>query len=95
MNRLKLLIASSVIVLLPGCALWDAYFMAKFDTLEYGLTNKIRTLSELAAEDCKNPEISRENFEGIYFTSIELRNFTQYIPNNVDANKLANNLVEL
>lgn len=95
MNRLKLLIASSVFVFLPGCALWDAYFMANYDNLEYGLVNKIRTLSELAAEDCKNPEISRENFEGIYYTSVELRNFTQYIPNNVDANKLANNLVEL
>jgi len=95
MNRLKLLIASSILVFLPGCALWDAYFMAKYDSLEYGLTSKIRTLSELAAEDCKNQESSRENFEGIYFISVELRNFTQYIPNNVDANKLANNLVEL
>jgi hypothetical protein len=95
MNRLKLLIASSIVAFLPGCALWDAYFMANYDNLEYGLTNKVRTLSELAIEDCKDPQASRENFEGIYFTTIELRNFTQYIPNNVDANKLANNLVEL
>ena len=95
MNRLKLLIASSIVAFLPGCALWDAYFMANYDNLEYGLTNKVRTLSELAIEDCKDPQTSRENFEGIYFTTIELRNFTQYIPNNVDANKLANNLVEL
>ena len=95
MNRLKLLIASSLLVFLPGCALWDAYFMANYDNIEYGLTNKVRTLSELAVENCKDSQASRENFEAIYYTTIELRNFTQYIPNNVDANKLANNLVEL
>ena len=95
MNRLKLLIASSIVAFLPGCALWDAYFMANYDNIEYGLTNKVRSLSELAIDDCKDHQISKENFEGIYFTTIELRNFTQYIPNNVDANKLASNLVEL
>ena len=95
MNRLKLLIASSIVAFLPGCALWDAYFMANYDNIEYGLTNKVRSLSELAIDDYKDHQISKENFEGIYFTTIELRNFTQYIPNNVDANKLASNLVEL
>ena len=95
MNRLKLLIASSIVVLLPGCALWDAYFMANYDNIEYALTNKVRTVSEIAIEDCKDQNKSKDNFEGLYFISVELRNFTQYIPDNVDANKLANNLVEL
>ena len=95
MNRLKLLIASSIVVFLPGCALWDAYFMANYDNIEYALTNKVRTLSELSVEECKDQDKSKSNFDGLYFVSVELRNFTQHIPDNVDANKLANNLVEL
>ena len=95
MNRLKLLIASSIVVFLPGCALWDAYFMAHYDNIEYALTNKVRTLSELAIEDCKDQTKSKDNFDGLYFISVELKNFTQYIPNNPDAHKLAGNLVEL
>ena len=69
--------------------------MAKYDNIEYALTNKIRTLSELAVEDCKDQSKSRDNFEGLYFIAVELRNFTQYIPDNPDANKLSGNLVEL
>ena len=80
---------------LSGCALFDAYFMAKYDNLEYALTNKVRTLSELAVEDCKDQSKSKDNFEGLYFISVELKNFTQYLPDNPDAAKLAGNLVEL
>ena len=61
MNRLKLLIASSIIVVLPGCAVWDAYFMAGYDNVEYALVNKVRTFSELAIEDCDNEEKTKAN----------------------------------
>jgi GH15 family glucan-1,4-alpha-glucosidase len=84
---------------LSGCAVgykvYDAFFMAKYDTIEYALTNKVRTLSELAVEDCKDQSKSKDNFEGLYFISVELKNFTQYLPDNPDAHKLAGNLVEL
>jgi hypothetical protein len=49
----------------------------------------------LAVEDCKDYGKSKDNFEGLYFISVELKNFTQYTPNNPDAHKLAGNLVEL
>ena len=91
----KLLLSIFLATTLSGCALFDAYFMAKYDTIEYALTNKVRTLSELAVEDCKDQSKSKDNFEGLYFISVELRNFTQYIPDNPDAHKLAGNLVEL
>lgn len=91
----KLLLSIFLATNLSGCALFDAYFMAKYDTIEYALTNKVRTLSELAVEDCKDQSKSKDNFEGLYFISVELRNFTQYIPDNPDAHKLAGNLVEL
>lgn len=99
LRSLKLLAVSSIFLLLPGCAvvakLYDAYFMAKYDSVEYALVNKIRSIAELGVEDCKEHSKSKDNFEGMYFIAVELRNFTQYIPNNPDANKLANNLVDL
>jgi uncharacterized protein YeeX (DUF496 family) len=95
MNRLKLLIASSIFVVLPGCALWDAYFMAGYDNVEYALVNKVRTFSELAIEDCDNEEKTKANVARIHGYALELKNFTQYIPNNEDANKLGNNLFQL
>ena len=95
----KILLALILSTSLSGCAIgykvYDAFFMAKYDNIEYALTNKIRTLSELAVEDCKEQSKSRDNFEGLYFIAVELRNFTQYIPDNPDANKLSGNLVEL
>lgn len=95
----KILLALILSTSLSGCAIgykvYDAFFMAKYDNIEYALTNKIRTLSELAVEDCKDQSKSKDNFEGLYFIAVELRNFTQYIPDNPDASKLAGNLVEL
>ena len=95
LKSLKLLLVSSVFLFLPGCALWDAYFMARYDSVEYALVNKIRTMSELGVNDCKDQKKSEGTFEGLYFISVELRNFTQHIPNNPDANKLAVSMVEL
>jgi hypothetical protein len=95
MNRLKLLIASSILVVLPGCAVWDAYFMAGYDNVEYALVNKVRTFSELAVEDCSDVEKTKVNVARIHGYALELKNFTQYIPNNEDANKLGNNLFQL
>jgi hypothetical protein len=85
MNQLKLLIVSSLFVFLPGCALWDAYFMANYDNVEYSITNKIRTVSELSVDECNDYEKSKTNFKTIHAHSLELKNFTEYIPNNEES----------
>ena len=95
MNRLKLLIASSILVVLPGCALWDAYFMAGYDNQEYALINNIRTNAELNVGMCDNYEASKTTFNYLYSKGLEVKNFTQYIPDNKDAHKLAGNIYEL
>ena len=95
MNRLKLLIASSVVVTLSGCSLIDAYLMANYDNNEYGLVNKVRTISEISVEDCKDYDKTKLNISKIYGYSVELKNFSQHIPDNPEAAKLGNNLVEL
>ena len=91
----KLIAAVILTTTLSGCALIDAYFMAKYDNVEYALLNKINTLSELSVSDCKDQNKSYGNFEGLYWTAVELRNFSQYIPRNTDTQKLAANMVEL
>ena len=95
MNRLKLLILSSAFVFLPGCAVWDAYFMANYDNVEYAITNKVRTFAQLAVEECNDYDKSKTNFNRIYGYGLELRNFTQYIPDNEEAAKLGSNIEEL
>ena len=92
MNQLKLLIVSSLFVFLPGCALWDAYFMANYDNVEYSITNKIRTVSELSVDECNDYEKSKTNFKTIYAYSLELKNFTEYIPNNEESKILGQNI---
>lgn len=93
--NLRLLIASSVVVFLPGCAAWDAYFMAKYDNIEYTMVNRIRTLSETSVNSCKDQVVSKAVFEQLNMMGLELKNFTQYIPNNDDTYKIADNIHEL
>ena len=99
MNRLKLLIVSSLLVSLSGCAviekMYDAYFMAGYDNQEYALINIIRTNAELNITMCNNHEASKRTFEYLYTKGLEVKNFTQYIPNNTDAYKLSGNIYEL
>ena len=92
MKKLLLLVA---VLSLNGCALFDAYNMATYDSAEYALVNKIRTQSELSINECKNSMKSQINFIDMHYASIELRNFSQYLPNNNDAYKLSGNLVDL
>lgn len=92
---MKTLFALLLTISLSGCALFDAYFMAGYDTNEYALVNKIKTKAELSVEDCKDVNKSKQNAEDLYFIAVEMKNFTANIPRNVDTTKLATNLVEL
>jgi hypothetical protein len=78
-NMKKLLIVS--LLLLSGCSFWNP---ATFDTNEYLLTTRVRTLSQ---GDC-----SKSNIDRLYFTSLELKNFSQYLPYNDKTASMTNNL---
>jgi len=91
----KIIVSLFLVTTLSGCAVWDAYFMAKYDNIEYALTNKMRTISQLSVETCKDQNVSKDTFENLYFIAIELHNYSQYTPRNVDAFKITGNLVEL
>ena len=89
----KLLIL--LVLPLSGCALYDAYFMAKYDTNEYALVNSIKTKSFLAQSECGDRNKTIANVTDMYNTSYQFRNFTFHIPKNDDATKMAEKLVKL
>jgi hypothetical protein len=81
--------------MLNGCIVFDAYFMAKYDTTEYSLVNQIKTKAQIAEENCSNPILVVTQVNELYITSLEFKNFTSNIPRNEDAVKLSAKLFTL
>lgn len=90
----KLLIALFA-VSLSGCALVDAYFMAKYDTTEYALINSVKTKAQVAQETCNDTQVSKNKINDIHATAVEFRNYTFHLPRNEDATNMAGKLVAL
>jgi hypothetical protein len=80
---------------LSGCALFDAYFMAKYDTTEYALVNEIKTKAQVAEENCSNHLLVVTQVNELYIKSLEFKNFTTHIPRNKDANNMSTKLLTL
>ena len=92
MKRLLLICA---IFALSGCAVIDAYFMAKYDTNEYALINDIKTKAQVAEENCANNLLVTTQVNELYIKSLEFKNFATHIPRNEDSIKLSNKLLIL
>lgn len=92
MKRIILIALASS--LLSSCALYDAYFMARFDNNEYMLINKIRTEANIGASKCGKPEVIDE-VDKIWRTAVEFRNYTQSIPRNEEATRLGSELANI
>lgn len=80
---------------LPGCTLFDAYFMAKYDTTEYSLVNEIKTKAQVAEENCSNQLLVTTQMNELYIKALEFKNFTTHIPRNTDATNLSTKLFTL
>lgn len=92
MKRLLLVCA---IFALSGCAVIDAYFMARYDTNEYALINDIKTKAQVAEENCANNLLVTTQVNELYIKSLEFKNFATHIPRNEDSVKLSNKLLIL
>ena len=92
MKRLLLVCA---IFALSGCAVIDAYFMAKYDTNEYALINDIKTKAQVAEENCANNLLVTTQVNELYIKSLEFKNFATHIPRNEDSIKLSDKLLIL
>jgi hypothetical protein len=92
---MKKVLLLSFVLMLNGCALYDAYFMAKYDTTEYSLVNQIKTKAQVAEENCANQILVVSQVNDLYISSLEFKNFTTHIPHNEDAIKLSTKLLTL
>lgn len=92
---MKKLIPLAFVVLLSGCTLLDAYFMAKYDTTEYALVNDIKTKAQVAEENCGNQLLVTSQVNELYIKSLEFKNFTLHIPRNKDADNMSTKLLML
>ena len=80
---------------LSGCALFDAYFMAKYDTNEYFIVNDIKTKAQVAEENCNNQLLVVTQVNELYIKSLEFKNFTTHIPRNKDTDNMSTKLLTL
>jgi len=81
---MKKLLLLTLILLTSGCAL----LISNFDNNEYGLVNKVRTIAEL--KQCDEYSV-----KALYLNALELKNYTEYIPNNKSTIDLTSTLYTL
>ena len=78
---MKRLVLIALVSLLPGCALYDAYFM-KYDTNEYRIITEIRADAQNYKKDCDDPALSKTN-AGVMANKTHLfAMYSQYLPHN-------------
>ena len=92
---MKKLIPLTFVVLLSGCTVFDAYFMAKYDTNEYFIVNDIKTKAQIAEENCGNHILVVTQVNELYIKALEFKNFTTHIPRNKDADNMSTKLLTL
>jgi hypothetical protein len=92
---MKKLIPLAFVVLLSGCTLLDAYFMAKYDTNEYFIVNDIKTKAQVAEENCGNHILVVTQVNELYIKALEFKNFTTHIPRNKDTDNMSTKLLTL
>jgi len=92
---MKKLIPLTFVVLLSGCTVFDAYFMAKYDTNEYFIVNDIKTKAQVAEENCGNHILVVTQVNELYIKALEFKNFTTHIPRNKDTDNMSTKLLTL
>lgn len=95
---MKRLILISLLVMLSGCAMIDAYLM-KYDTNEYKLITEIRADAQGYKAECANPLLSNPNAVAIANKTNLFMLYSQYQPHNdpvqkasIELNKIAQGL---
>jgi len=91
---MKKLIIVLAIFVLQGCALLDAYQMAKFDNNEYYIINQIRTSSALGEEYC-GTKYAKPLVETLWGKVNEFNNYASSIPHNEETITMSGALLEI
>ena len=90
MKKLLLVVLFST---LSGCALFDAYNMAGFDSNEYQLATEIRSMAEVSIKDCGNTVLMTPNVDSMLYVATEFKNYTSSIPHNEEATNMSKTLL--
>jgi hypothetical protein len=92
MKRTGIILAA---LLLNGCALWDAYFMAPYDANEYLLITKIRVDANQYQAQCANPVLAPVNAEAMARKTNLYEKYSEQIPRNENGYKSSQALNEI
>ena len=91
---MKKLTLVALVLILNGCALIDAYRMARFDNNEYMLVNRIQTQAHLGATKCGTP-VAANIADEVWFKTVELKLYSAGIPHNQETVKMTAELNEI
>jgi hypothetical protein len=67
---------------LSGCSVFDAYFMAPYDSSEYFLITDIRSKAQQYKNQCDNAEISKANAIKLSDDTQRFALYSEHIPHN-------------
>lgn len=83
---MKILLALFLTLSLSGCATvsnwYESYFMAKYDTSEHVLVNKITVYAGELKPLCDNHNQVKASAMALFELSTELRSFSSHLPDN-------------
>ena len=89
---MKKLLVVLVALQLSGCAVYetikDSLLMAPYDNNEYMLITKVRTIAKLGSCDVNS-------VNDLYSVSLELKNYSEYLPHNQKTVDMNENLFKL
>jgi hypothetical protein len=92
MKRTTIILAA---LMLNGCALWDAYFMAPYDANEYMLITEIRVDARQYQGECANPVLAPANAQAMARKTNLYEKYSEQIPRNENGYKSAQALNEI
>ena len=91
---MKNLIVGMLLLGLSGCSMFNAYFMAGFDSNEYLLVDDIRSTAQVSINRCDDRDQMNSIVNGMYLTATKFKNYAQYIPHNEKTIPLTESLYE-
>jgi len=89
------LLALALVLLLNGCAVYDAVTMTKYDPNEYLLISEIRVDARHYAEGCNNPIMSQPNAVAMARKTELFQAYSENLPSNGDGIRAATALNEI
>lgn len=89
---MRTLSALLLLILLTGCS---NLIPASYDANEYMLVNQIRSQAELFQSQCTDSDQSRLNYQNLYTTGTQFKNYTQHLKRNSATHQMSVDLLTL